>query len=271
MNDKREPVKAIDFHTHAFPDELAAKALEKLSKAGEVEPKLNGTVSDLLRSMDRAGIEKSVVACIATRPKQFHSILRWAGEASSERIVVFPSVHPMSPDAVENVRQVADAGFRGIKLHPYYQEFRLDDERAFPVYEEMERQNLILLAHTGFDFAFPEDRIADPEKVVEVHERFPDLTFVTSHLGGWHDWDEVERHLVGRDIYIETSFSLEVMSQEQARSIITSHRADRMMFGTDSPWTDQGQALQLIRDLNLDPDREASLLRHNAQRLLAAK
>lgn len=261
-------MKAIDFHTHAFPDDLAAKALDKLSEAGDVEPKLSGTISDLLRSMDRAGIEKSVVACIATRPGQFKSIVKWAREACSDRIVMFPSVHPMSDDAVQNVRQVAQDGFKGIKLHPYYQEFHLDDERVFPVYEEMARQDLILLSHTGFDFAFPEERIADPQKVVAVKERFPELTFVTSHLGGWSDWDEVERHLAGSDVYMETSFSLELMDREQARSIITSHRSDRVMFGTDSPWTDQKHALERLRGLDLDPDLEAAIVRQNALRLL---
>lgn len=261
-------MQAIDFHTHAFPDELAAKALAKLSEAGDVEPKLDGTISDLLRSMDRAGIEKSVVACIATRPGQFDSIVKWARAASGDRIVVFPSVHPMSPDAAENVRQVTEEGFKGIKLHPYYQEFLLDDERVFPVYEEMQRHGLVLLSHTGFDFAFPRERVADPRKVIRVKERFPALTLVTSHLGGWNDWDEVQKHLVGSNVYMETSFSLELMPREQARSVITSHRPDRVMFGTDSPWTDQEQALGLLRGLDLDPELEAAIMRQNALRLL---
>jgi len=59
----------IDFHTHAFPDELAARAIPFLEEEGNVKAWLDGTAADLLRSMDRAGIERSVICSIATRPQ----------------------------------------------------------------------------------------------------------------------------------------------------------------------------------------------------------
>lgn len=66
--------KIIDFHTHAFPDKLAERAIKSLEGEGEIKAHLNGTVSALLSSMDRYGIEKSVVCSIATKPAQFDSI-----------------------------------------------------------------------------------------------------------------------------------------------------------------------------------------------------
>ena len=97
---------------------------------------------------------------------------------------------------------------------------------------------------------------------------FPRLKFVATHLGAWQQWEEVERKLAGKHIYMELSWSLEYLSPEQARQIILAHPADCILFGTDSPWTDQGKTLSLFRNLNLPADLEIKILRDNAMALL---
>ena len=76
-------------------------------------------------------------------------------------------------------------GFKGLKLRPYYQDFFIDKERMFPRYEEVSKADLILLVHTGFDFAFSRVERADPLQTLKIQERFPSLKLVTTHLGAW--------------------------------------------------------------------------------------
>lgn len=261
-------MRIIDFHTHAFPDAVAERAIPLLEEEGNIRARLDGKVSSLLRSMDAAGIEISVLCSIATRPGQFHSILRWSREIASGRILPVPSVHPGDPDLPEKARVVHAEGFRGIKLHPYYQDFVLDEDRMFPLYEAMESLGLFLVCHTGFDLAFERVRRADPVRILRVLERFPRLVLVTTHFGAWEDWEEVRRHLLGKPIYVETSFSMPLLAAEQAREILLAHPQDRILFGTDSPWTDQGEELARIRALGVGEERERSLLSDNALRLL---
>ena len=258
----------IDFHTHAFPDELAEKAMAHLELEGDVKAHLDGKVASLLASMDRSGIEQSVVCSIATKPSQFEPILAWSKRINSDRIIPFPSLHPDDPVARERVDQIRQAGFRGIKLHPYYQDFAIDEPRMFPLYERIASCGLILVMHTGFDFAFARKRIADPEKILKVTESFPGLKLVATHLGAWDDWDEVERLLIGRKIYTELSFSLEFLNKDRAKSIISRHPDDCILFGTDSPWTDQAKTLELVRMLGLGQESEQRIVRDNALRLL---
>lgn len=260
----------VDFHTHAFPDALADRAVGRLESEGGVTACLDGRVSSLLAAMDRHGIARSVVCSIATRPAQFASILRWSAEIASERIIPFPSVHPTAPGAADDVREVAAAGFRGIKIHPYYQDFDLDETRCFPFYEAVADSGLLLVSHTGFDFAFPPVRRADPRRVVNLLRRFPRLRLVATHLGGWRDWDEVEKHLIGRPVYLEISFSLQCLDPAAARRLLTAHPDDYLLFGTDSPWTDQGESLALFAALELEPRRREKILAANARRLLGA-
>lgn len=258
----------IDFHTHAFPDDIADRAIGILEREGGIKAKLNGKVSSLLTSMDKNGIEKSIVCSIATKPSQFDSILSWSKRIRSERVIPFPSFHPSDENFRERIRAIKEEGFLGIKFHPYYQDFDIDEERLFPIYEEVIERNLIIVMHTGFDFAFPRIRKADPQKIARIKERFPELRLITTHLGSWDDWDEVERYLIGKDIYMEISFSLELLSTERARDIILRHPSTHVLFGTDSPWTDQGETLSLLRGLGLSHERERMILYENASRLL---
>jgi predicted TIM-barrel fold metal-dependent hydrolase len=259
----------IDFHTHAFPDALAPRAMKALlEEAPGIKAYLDGTVGDLLRSMDDAGIEKSVICSIATKPEQFEPILRWSAQIRSERLIPFPSVHPADGACAAHIRQIRAEGFPGIKLHPFYQDFFADEERMLDFYEEVVRQDLLLVVHTGYDIAFPRIRRADPQKLLGIAETFPDLKLVTTHLGAWQQWDEVCRHLLGRQVYMELSFAMQDLEPQQARRMIVDHPDGYILFGTDSPWTDQKETLALLEKLHLPQKKLRQILADNALGLL---
>ena len=260
----------IDFHTHAFEDSLAAKAIPFLENEGNIKAFTNGRASGLLASMDRAGIDRAVVCPIATKPSHFDGIRRWAREvrAAQPRLEMLLSIHPDDPDALAHADETAAEGFKGVKLHPYYQRFTIDDERMFPLYERLAARGLFAVFHTGFDMAYPFVRVADPIRVRRVIDTFPTLKFVATHLGGWRDWDESRKHLIGQPVFIETSYCLHEMPAAEARAMILAHPADRILFGTDSPWSGQAEELARWRALGLPEDVLAAALGGNAVRLL---
>ena len=219
--------------------------------------------------MDGAGIRTSVICSIATKPEQFDPILKWSRSIASPRIVPLPSIHPKGPDPVGQAHQVSEAGLRGIKLHPYYQGFDIDDEALIPLYRTLDQLGLLLVCHTGFDFAFSRQRRADPVRILRVLDRVPGLRLITSHMGAWDDWDEVEKHLLGKPITMDISLSLELLGRERARAMLSAHPADRIVFGTDSPWSSQAETLALLRSLDLGAEREQQILGKNAAALLA--
>jgi len=261
----------IDFHTHAFPDPVAARAIPALEEAGHVSACLDGRIESLLASMNQAGIGKSVICSIATRPEQFASILSWSEAIRSERIIPFPSFHPEAPDGLEQISAIRAAGFLGIKMHPYYQNFVLDEERMWPLYERIAADGLILVMHTGFDIGFPRERIADPLKIVAVVERVPKLKFIATHFGAWDLWDEVEELLIGREVYLDLSYALHLLPRDRARAMALAHPEDYLLFGSDSPWAGQREVLAQLAALGLDAGLEEKILGGNAARLLAAE
>ena len=81
----------IDFHTHAFPDKLAAGALETLTENtrrfaaiyGESRPHHDGTLAGLAASAKQGGVDISLLLPIATSAKPSHSITDFAAASLS--------------------------------------------------------------------------------------------------------------------------------------------------------------------------------------------
>jgi predicted TIM-barrel fold metal-dependent hydrolase len=258
----------IDFHAHAFPDQVATSAIPYLEEEGDVKANHDGRISSLLAIMDREGVDKSVICCIATRPSQFEAIVSWSKQISSDRIIPFPSFHPDDPQAVEHISQIKEQGFKGIKMHPYYQQFFLDDEKLYPAYEKISELGLILVMHTGFDIAFPRIRRCDPRQILNVMTRFPELKMVTTHLGAWQQWAEVEDLLAGRKIYMDISYTLGQIDTQTARRIILKHPREYLLFGTDSPWSGPQKTYKQLQALELGDEREELIIRKNGLALL---
>ena len=259
----------IDFHTHAFPDAIAERAMTQLlAETDSVTAFLDGKLSSLLASMDTNGIEQSVLCSIATKPSQFEPIFKWSQQIQSDRIIPLASVHPHDPAGAEHIHQIAEAGLVGIKMHPYYQDFDMDDPLLDPLYEALQEKGLLLTMHTGFDFAFEWIDRAGPKRISNVLDKFPDLKLVTTHLGSWQQWDEVQEFLIGKPIYMETSFSVKYLDHDQLRGMILAHRPEYILFGTDSPWTDQAEEIEAFATLGLPDELLEKIFYRNAKRLL---
>ncbi len=258
----------IDFHTHIFPDHLAPSTIAALAQVGNVSPASDGTAAGLLASMDRVGIEASVVCSIATKPSQFSSIFDWSLTFRSQRLIPFVSLHPDSDDLSGEIMKIKEAGLLGIKLHPYYQDFYLDEKRVRTLFEQVADQGLIVILHSGYDIGFAKEERADPAKIKKLITDIPHLKLVAAHLGSWQQWHGVEEFLVGEDLYLDIAFALEFLEREQAIRILSEHRPDRLLFGSDSPWADQGGVKELLLDLELGDDLTAKILGRNGAELL---
>lgn len=264
---------AIDVHVHAFPDDLAPRAMESLRLSSQWEPVGDGTVDGLLACMDAAGVDLAVVCPIATRPGQVKGILKWAKrlmKKHDDRLVLLGSVHPDDRDAARWVWRFMQEGLFGVKLHPFYQNFVVDEEKLWPIYDMASTLGLCLTLHCGHDIAYPNDRIPDrasPQRVAAISDRLPKLDLICTHLGGWRDWEAAGQHLLGKDVYLETSSCLSEMSDEAFLDIVRGHGIERVCLGSDWPWHDPSAEINRLQAMDLTDEERDSILWKNASRL----
>ncbi len=262
----------IDFHTHAFPDKIYERAIASLvanSARDNLTPCHNGSLSGLLSNMERFGINISVVQPVVTSPRQTKTVNEWAAEITDgKRIISFGGIHPHTDDYKRDIDFVCSLGLRGLKFHCEYQDFRIDDPFMLRIYDYAFSKGLIILHHAGYDPAFEAPFRSNPEMFANVMKEMKGGVMIAAHFGGMRQWDEVERHLVGTDIYIDTSMGQKYYSSEQFMRIVNNHGADKILFGSDSPWSDAGEELKSINGLPLSDEQKAWILHKTAEKLL---
>lgn len=239
----------IDFHTHIYPEASASKTLSAVQSRAGISCFSDGTQRGLVHSMDKAGIDLSVVCSVATKAEMVSPTHQWLEKIRNRRIMPFASMHPDLTTALEEVEDLKTRGFKGFKVHPDYQGFFVDEKRVYPFYEAAQAAGMIVLFHAGLDRGLPDPIHSTPERLAKVHRDFPSLCMVVAHMGGEAVFDETERYLLGRDVFMDTSFVLRVMPSRVLERFMKKHPAERILFGSDSPWTDQGEELRFLMGL----------------------
>ena len=271
----------IDFHTHNFPDELASRAVDVMVKKlrGCLLPVGDGTLATQLADLDKSGVSRSVVCPIATKPTQFQVILDRAkamrdgefGEEASKRLIQLCSVHPADRNYAAHLMEIADAGFKGIKVHPYYQDFRLDDPRIVPFFSAVRDAGLFAIAHCGLDLGFPDSPMTcGPAQIAALMRAVPGLVFIAGHLGGCggnppHATDEL---LEFPGCYVDTAVISVCDDDPESQRVMAEWPADRMVFGTDYFWRDAKKLADWARRCRPDPEDQRRIFSGNAIDLL---
>lgn len=261
----------IDFHTHTFPDKIAAQTIKLLSEKGNTKPYRKGTLSSLRESNKKAGVDFSVVLPVATSPKQVESINRLSTEENGKDGIFFAgAIHPDCENIEEILDFVKSNGLFGIKIHPDYQGVYFDDERYIRIMREAAKRNLVTVTHAGIDIGYPDDVHCTPQMVLKVLEKLNgiiDNKLVLAHMGGCDLPDEVLEKIVGKPIFFDTSYVLDRYT-EKCREIIEKHGFDKVLFATDSPWSDQKKFIDIINSYGFSESENKMLFSENAERLL---
>lgn len=267
-------MKIIDFHTHFFPDTIAINTVHHLEGLAGVKGYGDGTLASLRQVMKEDGISLSINAPVATKPEQVISINRKMVEHNSKPensdVLCLGAMHPLFSrisNAEQEIAFLAANGIKGIKMHTEYQQFKPDDGKLKRLYDACARHNIFILFHAGIDLAY------DADDVQGTPKRFVDVTMVTglkvilAHMGGYRLWDEVYRHLAGKNVYFDTAYTLE-MGAEKMGNFIKAHGAQKVLFGSDFPWERPAKILSMLSECGLASSDMQKITSENAAALL---
>lgn len=276
----------IDFHTHTFPDNIAPKAIDKLSKSANIINYLNGTDDGLIQSTQENNISLSVVLPVATRPEQSNDInaasVKKNQHTDVTRLLYFAAIHPEDSNIRLKLNSIKTAGFKGIKLHPAYQAVPINDSLYLHIIDIASELGLITVIHAGYDFSCPDSTECSVPLLLDMINKVHPDNLVLAHMGGLMEWDLVSKYLVGANIYFDTSFSLtpiralnkslishpDTLSAEEFIKIARAHGVDKILFGSDSPWSSQSESISSVINSGLSQDEVNQILASNAKRLL---
>ncbi len=260
--------RIINMHAHIFPVKISEKAVGAIGEFYGIKMQTKGTPEYIIEDGKTIGVEKYLVSSTATTGHQVQSINNFisAETAAHPEFIGYGSLHPDYEDIEGEIDRMIALGLKGIKLHPDFQKFNIDDEIAYPIYEAAEGR-LPILFHTGDD----RYEYSKPKRLYKVLEKFPKLIAIGAHLGGYQSWDETDVYLGHPRLYIDTSSSLMFLTPEKAADIIHKHGVERVFFGTDSPMWCHTEEFERFNRLPLTAEERKMILSENAVKFLGIR
>lgn len=258
-------MKIIDCHTHIYPDAIADKAAASIREFyGLGDEKIDGTVRELIRRGDAAGIAEFVVLPVGMKPAQVHHVNTFilAQLEQQPRFWGLGTVHAAMEDLTEETQWILDSPLKGIKMHPDFQRFPIDDPRLFPVYEMLRGKKPVMF-HTGD----PRYEYSHPARVKRILELFPGLQVIGAHFGGYSVYEEAFEALKDTDCVFDVSSSLMFMPDGMAERYIGGYGAERLMFGSDFPLWDPGVEVGRFLKLKLTQEQREQIAHKTAERV----
>lgn len=262
----------MDFHTHAFPDTIAVRAISLLAEKARIAPNHDGTISGLKALMKKSGVDMSAVLSIATKPKQENSVNTFAISLLDDpSLIPFGSVYPGSDTWESQLERLAEAGIKGIKLHPEYQDFYLDCDDALKIYKRCGELGLIVQFHAGEDEGYPPPMHTGALRINRVCDKVPETRFIAAHFGGYNMWRDTAENLEPHgNLYLDTSMTMtgHKLDAETALRIIEKIGENHILFGSDAPWENPLDSIKGIERLGLADSTKEKIYFGNAAALL---
>ena len=238
------------------------------------------TISQYLKKMDKAGIERSLLIAVragdmnikgsfAIPYDRVHEICEKHPDRFSGLAGVDPSI------GVEQLYELDEAvlemGFVGAHYYPHWFDMAPDDARMYPIYARCVELDIPIMMQVGHNLIYQRDRrlpsVGRPIALDRVAIHFPDLRLLGIHLGvPWTDemismaWKH-ENIFIGGDAYAPKHWP------KQMVHYANTYGQDKFLFGTDWPVIDPIRAMQEVDELNFRPKAKKKILRDNAIRI----
>lgn len=248
----------IDIHSHAwsypehFSDDFRSQA--RRARAG-VEVDLSVVYEEYRR--DAASADFTVVfggkARLSGLWVDDHFVADYVAIDPS-RLIGFLSVDPTQPGWE---REMLDGhqvlGLKGIKLLPMYAGFRPDDARLDPLWRYATERQLPVLVHTGTTFiAQAPLECTLPRHLDIVATRFPEVKIIMAHLGHPYEGECIVTARKHPNVFADIS-ALHYRPWQLYQSLMLVQEYgvwDKLLFGTDYPFTTVDATIAGLRDLN---------------------
>ena len=260
--------KIVNAHCHIYPEKIADKAVIGIRDFYDLDMSLNGKVEGLLRDGEKVGVTHYLVHSVATTPKQVKSINEFIAESVNQhpdKFTGFGTLHPDSDDVQGDFDYLIELGLKGVKLHPDFQQFAMNEERAFKIGEVVRDGKVPMQVHCG-DFRY---NYSNPEQIKPFLDEFPEIHFIGAHFAGWSIWEKATEKLAGTpNLYVDISSSLYDLSAETAVELIHAYGSDKVLWGTDYPMWESESEMEFFNRLDLTDRERSQILYENAARLL---
>lgn len=257
----RYPV--VDVHGHAFkyPRKLAEMVALYNTSSLQFPIYGKGSVTEASSSMADVGVALRIIKNIAMRAQSVPAGNNFAISIAQEFPCLIPTgtIHLDYEHNEAEVERLAAAGIRGIAFDSCWQGFEISDPRLSDVYRLINKYKMFVLTHTGTDPKGPHRTVETwPDHVMRAKEMLPDSIIIAAHLGANMHFGRAREYTDTSGILFDLAWVMEccvmyeIISRDEILALVHHLGEDRVVYGSDYPWTDPGSQISFWQELFSD-------------------
>jgi len=278
----------IDAHTHLFPEEVQknrsffCRRDEGFRIIYENERARLASLEDLLRAMDRDGVEQSVICGFPWKDpvlcRQGNDFLFHCRRQYPSRLIPF-ACPPLRPGRIaeRELERCLSLRMGGIGELAFYQQeiSPRDIRRLSAILRPLSPLGIPLLLHAnepvGHDY--PGKSLKDLRPIYQLLLALPQMNIILAHWGGGFFFYELmpEVARAARRVYYDTAASPFLYRPLIYRIALKIVGPGRILFGSDYPLLPPARYFEELKGIRLSARVQTLIKGRNAQRLLLGK
>lgn len=224
--------------------------------------KFKCSLDDIAMSMKNYGIDKSVV--FPMKQPGTNAVVNESLKnvrSNNRRFIYFLR---FSPQTLKLTRLKKISGrFSGFKLHPRIENFDPLNPKFKTTFQFLEKLGKPVIIHSRKE----NSPYSDPDRIIKIAKMYPNINFIFGHFA--NDSEEFFKRVLEREnIFVETSM---VSSPKIIEMRVKQIGADRIVFGSDFPYSDQEIELLKIKKAKIKNGDKEKILYKNILGLLESE
>jgi len=165
--------------------------------------------------------------------------------------------------------RIDEFGIKALKIHPAVNGLPPSAEGYRHIFEMASDRNLAVISHGGLAGEDLEGKLCSPENFKKILAAFPNLKLVIAHLAFPHTEALLNLSRSFPSFYTDVSFILRnaPLSDDDVCRIIRDFGPDRVLFGSDAPWSDPEKDADRLLSLALNQEELEMVAWKNAAEL----
>jgi len=282
----------FDAHVHVLPVErvtasqaegtgtgFGAALNETMHVENESETPDAPTIYTFLREMDANAIEKALL--VPTNSPKMYFDMRGTNEFLAEcvrkapdRLFAFSDLQISdSVDLYETPAEleyaIKELGLCGLKIHPGNSNIPIDDWRYIPILRKAAELRIPVMIHS-YPWGPGFYDMSAPERINHMMTVFPDISFITAHMGGMRYLDAIR--CVGQVDISGTLFDLvDLYGIEGANRILRKFGVERLIFASDYPFFSYEKYFSVLDQMDFTDDEKERIAYKNISDILSVE
>ena len=216
-------------------------------------------VDELIKMMDDAGVEKSVVFSF---PENIDNKYVYESVKNHpDRLIGFATINPWAEDAEKEFSKcLNEFGFKGLWLHPIRHGYVLDDHFLLdPILSICSDQIVPVLVYGAATIS------TIPNHVEEMSISFPEVPLIIAHMGYMYETNSaISVAKQQKNVYVETAG----VFVKQIQNAINALGPEKVISGSNVPYDDFSFAIEKVKIATNDEKQQDLILGGNTMRLI---